>query len=45
MSTAITNGHNTSTEDFTKHIFGGIEDTGIILSLSYHIAVPVLVWI
>ncbi|CAH2004380.1 unnamed protein product [Acanthoscelides obtectus] len=23
MSTTITNGHNTSTEDFTKHIFGG----------------------
>nr|CAH7746451.1 unnamed protein product [Callosobruchus chinensis] len=24
MSTTITNGHNTSTEDFTKHIFGGM---------------------
>ena len=23
MSTAIINGHNTSTEDFTKHVFGG----------------------
>ncbi|KAH1010031.1 hypothetical protein HUJ05_004392 [Dendroctonus ponderosae] len=30
MSTAIINGHNNSTEDFTKHVFGGGPDNDFI---------------